>query len=46
MKKLLLMLFISLGFIGSASAGEIDTNISKILSNSIVTQDEVTFLYD
>jgi len=38
MKKLLLLLLLSLGFIGSASAGEVDTNISKLkASNACVS---------
>ena len=38
MKKLLLILFIYLGFIGVASAGEIDNNISKLkASNACVS---------
>ena len=38
MKKLLIILFISLGFIGVAAAGEVDTNISKLkASNACVS---------
>ena len=30
MKKLLLLILLSLGFIGTASAGEVETNIKKL----------------
>ena len=34
MKKLLILLFLSLGFIGSASGGEVDKNIKKLIKTS------------